>query len=314
MPDSHDELIAFAYPDSPEFQQAASSLQLPHLTALCSRLVAQPPDSAAGNSLSPPHERALAQAAGIAAADGQIPWAAWTLAQQGQKPEQTTTDAWAFITPCHWHAAIDHVTMSDPQVLDLPEGESRALLAAMQPFFATDGITLEFDQSTRWLARGEVFRGLATASIDRVLGRNLGPWMPAVPSLRRLQNEMQMLLYTHPINEARVARGAQPVNSFWVHGAGAFSGSVSSPLPTMNTSLRSPALQGNWPAWAAAWQALDADLGARLLVAQKAGQAVTLTVCGERAAQRFITAPRSLQTRFLSLFGHQPLSNLLKQL
>ena len=248
MSDSLDVVIAFAYPDSPEFQQAANNLQLPHLAHLLKRLVAQVADSAAGNSLTPPHERALAQAAGITAADGQIPWAAWTLAQQGHSSDQATTGAWAFITPCQWHAAIDHVTMTDPASLDLPEDESRALLAAMQPYFATDGITLEFDQSTRWLARGEVFRGLAMASIDRVIGRNLGPWMPTVPGLRRLQNEMQMLLYTHPVNEARIARGAQPVNSFWVHGAGAFSGALSRSLPAVNTSLRNPALQGNWPA------------------------------------------------------------------
>jgi hypothetical protein len=318
MPDSPDVLIAFANQESAEFQQAAHKLQLPNLANLCHRLVAQAADTGAGNSLSPPHERALAQAARVAGADGQIPWAAWTLAQRVPPLEKTTADAWAFITPCHWHAAIDHVTLSDPQLLDLPEAESRALLAAMQPYFATDGITLVFDQATRWLAHGEVFRSLATASIDRVVGRNLGPWMPTAPSLRRLQNEMQMLLYTHPLNEARMARGAQPVNSFWVSGAGAFAGALPGTglggLPTVNTSLRGPALQGNWPAWVAAWQALDADLGARLLAAHKAGQRVTLTLCGERAALRLTTAPRSLTARFISLLSHQPIQNLLKQL
>ncbi len=310
MPDSLDVLIAFAHPNSPECQPATEGLQLPHLATLCKRLVAQPLDEGPENSLSPPHERALAQAVGITSADGQIPWAAYSLAQRGQ----ASNEAWAFVTPCHWHAAIDHVTCSDPQQLDLQEAESRALLAAMQPYCATDGITLEYDLSTRWLARGEVFRNLATASIDRVVGRNLGPWMPAAPSLRRLQNEMQMLLYTHPLNDARVARGLPPVNSFWVSGTGAFSGTVASTLPTLNDSLRGPALQGNWPAWAAAWEALDADVCARLLAAHKAGQAVTLTLCGDRAAQRYTSIPRTLKQRFLNLFGHQPIQNLLKQL
>ena len=67
-------------------------------------------------------------------------------------------------------------------------------------------------------------RGLATASLDRVIGRVLDPWMPrgdASRPLRRLQQEMQMLLYTHPVNEERTRGGLLPVNSFWVSGSGA---------------------------------------------------------------------------------------------
>ena len=37
--------------------------------------------------------------------------------------------------------------------------------------------------------------------LDRVVGRDIQNSMPAVPALRRLQNEMQMLLYTHPVND-----------------------------------------------------------------------------------------------------------------
>ena len=98
------------------------------------------------------------------------------------------------------------------------------LLAAMEPYFAEDGITLTYQAPLRWLARGELFRTLPTASLDRVIGQTIDRWMPAGDagrSLRRLQQEMQMLLYTLPLNDARQRGGLLPVNSFWASGSGA---------------------------------------------------------------------------------------------
>jgi hypothetical protein len=51
----------------------------------------------------------------------------------------------------------------------------------MQPYFVDDGITIHYVPAlgpSRWLAEGEVFRSLPTASLDRVLGRNVDPWLP----------------------------------------------------------------------------------------------------------------------------------------
>jgi hypothetical protein len=36
--------------------------------------------------------------------------------------------------------------------------------------------------------------------------------------MKLLQNEMQMLLYTHALNDERAARRQLPVNSFWLSG------------------------------------------------------------------------------------------------
>jgi hypothetical protein len=109
----------------------------------------------------------------------------------------------------------------DPAALGLQEAESRTLLAAMQPYFDDDGITLHHVPALgpeRWLAEGELFRSLPTASLDRVLGRNVDPWLPkqdkedakgTARKMKLLQNEMQMLLYTHALE--RRARGAAAV-------------------------------------------------------------------------------------------------------
>ena len=123
----------------------------------------------------------------------------------------TAGQSWAVITPCHWAVQTNHITMVHPRALDLQEAESRQLLAAMQPYFQEDGIHLVFDTATRWLACGEVFADLATASPYRVVGARVDDWIPkgdAAKGLRRLQQEMQMLLYTHALTDARSERRA----------------------------------------------------------------------------------------------------------
>jgi hypothetical protein len=93
----------------------------------------------------------------------------------------------------------------------------------MQPYFEEDGIQLHWHSAHTWLAQGPVFQNLASASLARVRGQPTDPWIPrqsAAQRLRRLQNEMQMLLYTHAVNDARGARGQAPVNGFWMSGTG----------------------------------------------------------------------------------------------
>ena len=45
---------------------------------------------------------------------------------------------------------------------------------------------------------------------------------------RVLGNDIQVLLHNHPVNQARVAKGAAPVNGLWLWGGGRFPHAVSS--------------------------------------------------------------------------------------
>lgn len=307
-------LIPFASTSSDACNTAWETLKLQNYAPLMAALTLTHTDSADEYSLSPPHERALARLHGISAADGQIAWAAW---QKGADVEGT---AWAFITPCCWHVGVDHINMGTVDDVQLSEADSRTLLAAMQPYFAEDGITLHYDTPTRWLARSDLFRGVATASLDRVQGRNVNAWMPeaqqAAP-LRRLQNEMQMLLYQHPVNDARAAQHLLPINSFWVSGTGALNAvprsAAAHPVRCDNT-LKQPAMQENWAAWAAAWQQLDATLMAELLHKVQRHETFTLTLCGERAAQIWELKKQPFMTRIMNKLGFKPNDYGRKQL
>jgi hypothetical protein len=289
--------------DRPAGQAAAPAL--PQLQSLLARMQAVATIALPEDSLSMPHEIALARLNGLPDTPGQVPWAAFECGVAGSPC--------AWIKPCHWRVGADHVLLGDPDELALNEEASRALLAAAAPYFAEDGITLQWRMPGAWLALGEVFRGLPTLSLERAVGQRLTPEMFETsarhsPVLRRLQNEMQMLFYTHPVNDARQARGLAPVNSFWIAGAGTLDAPPALPAPgiQLETRLQPNALRHDAAAHAAAWQAVDADACARLLAALQAGQDVRLTLCGTQRAVTYAPAAPGLLQRAARLFSARP--------
>ncbi|WP_372826274.1 phosphoglycerate mutase [Polaromonas sp.] len=286
----------------------------PNLRALLAAMAPSGRIDGGEDDPSTPFELALAQANGLPGGPGHLPWAAFETG--------TTGVPCAFITLCHWQVGADHVRLSPPDDLAIDEETSQALLAAMSPYFLEDGITLApyGKLPGTWLATGEVFRDLRSVSMDTLLGRHLtrslldGAGTPAA-TLRRLQNEMQMLLYTHPANEARQQRGLAPVNSFWVTGAGVLEHALPAAQDLrVETRLRGPALRRDATAHAQAWQAVDADTCADLLALLRAGGQARLTLCGERAAQSFVLAPTGFWPKFKHVLGIQPLWDGREQL
>ncbi|MEO8544392.1 MAG: phosphoglycerate mutase [Burkholderiaceae bacterium] len=278
-------LIPYAHVNDPQCVLVATSLSLPWLTQLLRGLMLVDTVTGSPDDLSPPHERLRARALGLDAPDGQIPWAALELARSGQQPG-ATGQAW--VTPAHWQIGTNQVLMLDPDSLQLQEAESRTLMQAMAPYFAQDGIELTFQSAQRWLATGDTLADLPSASLDRVRGADVRPWMPSRATLRRLQNEMQMLLYTHPVNDTRTERGHMAVNSFWVSGSGRWAGlPPAATEPILATDLRQSALLGDWQSWAQAWQQIDQNACRSLLDQMQAGLPVSLVLCSERNALVF---------------------------
>ena len=302
--------IIVAYAGGPaDIPKAWDGLELPHLQALLATM--SPSTAVQGDEMdfSPPHERMLARAMQLPDTPGLIPWAALAA--------QDSTAACAFITPCHWHVTPDQVHQTDPASAPLGEEESRQLLALIAPWFSDDGITLEYLRPDTWLARGEPLRNLATASMDRAMGRDVRPWFPdpiqgAV--IQRLQTELQMLLYTNVFNDQRAERGQAPINSFWVHGTGDLAQlpklPATAPQAVCVGDLSKAALQGNPQGWREAWKLLDQSLIAALQQRATKGEAIKLTLCGERNAVAWQSKPQGLMDKIKSLFGTKPLPDL----
>ena len=239
-----------------------------------------------------PHERVQALARGW---PDQGPWpqAALDTAQAGPQ---------AWLTPCHWQVGMDTVVMLPPEALQLGDNESRQLLQAMQPWLQEDGLQVQWHSALRWHVRSPVLADVRTASLARVSGANIRPWLTdgSLPAaLRRLQSEMQMLLYQHPVNDARMARGQLTVNSLWVHGAGL---PAADPLPggLQCDDRLQQACAGGPAAWLQAWHQLDAQVLAPLV---HTDTPLRLSLCSESRAHTWQRQP---------LAWHQRLSRRLR--
>jgi hypothetical protein len=298
-------LIPFASALSDASTHVLHDLHLPNLTRVLARLTPAVTDTGDEYTLSPPHERALAAAWQWHGSDGSLPFAAHAAALDGVVVGK---QAWGLVTPAHWHVGRDHVTLADPEALQLTEAESRAAFEAVRELFESEGFALVWGAPSRWYVAHESLAGLPCAALDRVIGRNVDLWIrhgTAYPSqarqVRRLQSEVQLLLYPHALNEEREQRDALTLNSFWLSGCGR-----AQAVPTndvvVNDTLRAPLLAQDWVAWADAWRALDSSALATLLAGAQAGRTTRLTLCGERSAQSFDNTERSLWQQLGSRF------------
>lgn len=317
-------IISHAAGAGAQCQAAIPQLALPNLDKLLRLLHTTHTWHGAPENLTPLPERVQASSMGLCGQDDQvgrdglIPWAAAEARERGLTAVHGDV-GWAWITPCHWRAHAQHVEMLDPAELDLRSDESEALRTSMASYFAEDGIVLHPCTDGRWLALGTIFHDLPTASLQRVANASINPWLPRQPQakgLRRLQSEMQMLLYTHPVNDAREARGAASVNAFWVSGTGALPaalpGAVST--PTAVDSLRRGALRDDAPSWTASWQTLDQTLLADALAHALAGAPLQITLCGENRAVTLAMQGKTWWQRLHQRLRAAPIPALLQSL
>lgn len=304
-------VIPYASALSDAAVQALGTLNLPNLERILARW-AQADDGSTDDmpdadeyALSLPHERLLARLRGWPARDGLLPFAAEAARNDGFTP--ATGSGWGLLTPAHWHVGHDQVNLVDPALLALDEPEARILHATLAPLFEDLGWNWHWAGPTRWYVSHPSLAELPTASIDRVIGRNVDLWLndhPGVMLVRRLQSEVQMLLYVHPLNDAREARGAMSVNSFWLSGTGPTQPAERA-LPAdvvVDERLRAPLLGDDWSTWAEAWHALDAG-PLRALADAPAGS--RLTLAGERHARTWQAAEPPWWKRLLGGRGAQ---------
>lgn len=221
-----------------------------------------------------PHEAAVAHVARLQSVAACSPLAAWHTGTLGH---------WcAWLTPCHWQIGMHDARMAHPRTIQLDADESMQLLDAALPLLRADGLDARFVDSAHWLVTGEALRGLCAASADRMAGQSVQPWLerwqgPA--ALRRLQNELQMIFHSLPLNDARASRGLVPVNAAWFHGAGHLEpdSAVRDGQVSIVNSLQCAAQQQDWSSWSVAWRELDAS------AAQWLQGASQIAICGERS-------------------------------
>lgn len=276
-------------------RHAFSSLALPHLAAQLARL--SPAETWGGDEYSPqpPHHLALAALRGQAEPSA----AAWAV---DAGPEL----AWALMTPVHLAVGSDGVDVLPPAALQLSESEAARFVALLKELWPeAEGWQWRLLDSTRWaIGHATALDSLGAASIERAAGRPIEPWLPDSRLLRRWQNEAQMLLHGHALNEGREARGEHAVNSVWIGDIGRSNGRPAD--VAVDARLSAPLLNGDLAAWAEAWQRLDAGPLARPLT--------SLTLCGERFARRFTAQPLGVMEKLRRRFKAPDVAAVMESL
>jgi hypothetical protein len=103
----------------------------------------------------------------------------------------------------------------DPRQLDLAEAESRALFEARAAAARKPATTCSTARRYLVPARRRLGRH-PHRQPDAAVGMNLTDWVPTGEqsrAFRKLQNEVQVSWYTHPVNAARERARPGPINS-----------------------------------------------------------------------------------------------------
>lgn len=219
-------LLPFGLPPAEISADLLKALNMPSLAALLARARF----AGAGTrhrtfkdfSRALPHEIWLAREFGIAEdleRSGNPPVAVPLMRAFGCAPQEAGT--WFVLQPVHIHVARDHLVLTDPRRLALPDQEARALFDLARPLFDEAGKTVRYGDAATWFLRADEWKALETATPDAASGHNIEIWMPrgaGERDWRKLQNEVQMHWFDHAVNQDREARGVKPVNSLWLWG------------------------------------------------------------------------------------------------
>ncbi len=295
-------VLPFGLPPPELARDLLRALDTPSLAHLVGRASGRQLRQFAPGERSLPHETWLAERLGSA-------FAPLAMRGYGLDPRQ---GYWFIVNPVHIQVARNHLLLTDQRSLQLTREQSRALFDAAKPYFDELGHQLIFGDATTWFLRADQWQDLSTASPDAATGQNLTDWMPLgenARACRKLQNEVQMLWFSHPVNADREAHGLAPVNGFWPWGGGA-GGPADSALastPPIGTTHVSPwlaaaatsafalnmradtgnadfvndtavdgrliasAIAGDWSTWLALMQRLELDHFAPLLAKLRRG-------------------------------------------
>ena len=166
-------------------------------------------------------------------------------------------DYWLRADPVHLRFERDQLVLSE--IAEPTPDEAEQLCKALAEHFGED-FSPQPLRPGAWVVRAEPAPQLVTIPLSQATGKPVDPLLPtgddALP-WRKLLNEVQMLLFSHPVNQAREARGEPAINSVWLWGGGR--------LPEMNTTTQRSVLCSD-----ADWQALAKHAWAdvRMLPAQ----------------------------------------------
>lgn len=147
------------------------------------------------------------------------PDAAKTWQQAGESAQHAY---WLFAVPVHLLLGRDSFFLSAPAPLEITNDERVALIASLNQHFSGLGLYF-YTHNAVWFLGLDIDPKITTTPVGTVVNQDVAPYLPTgegALSWAKLQNEIQMLLFNHSVNEAREAQGQTVINSLWCYGLG----------------------------------------------------------------------------------------------
>ena len=136
--------------------------------------------------------------------------------------------------PVHLRADIADLVLFDAADADVSGEESRSLARTVNDALRPEGPFIDAAHPNRWYVALEAPARMTTTPLTLAAGARVSTVMPRgpdAPRWHRWMNEAQMALHECPANVARERRGAAPINSVWVWGAGSLPPPAAAPAP-----------------------------------------------------------------------------------
>lgn len=156
------------------------------------------------------------------------------------------TSPWAMCAdPVYIMPDRDSAVLVAHEDIPLEFEESQAIADELNRFFADDPWHIKVVEAHRWVLEAEHAYELNLQTLDKALGQHVFDLMPKGKDSdywKRTLNEMQMFLFSLPLNQEREAQGKLPVNSLWFWGEGRLEADISA----INISETGMTGAGDW--------------------------------------------------------------------
>jgi len=127
------------------------------------------------------------------------------------------------VDPVYQQLDMNHATLASQQALAIKSSEASALIKSLNEFFAEDGLRIEGSDPHHWYGLFDHTPQVTTTALAAAVEHDIATVRPTGKDARDWRKrlaEIEMLLYDHPVNIDRQARGMLPINSLWLWGEG----------------------------------------------------------------------------------------------
>ena len=150
---------------------------------------------------------------------------AWALIQNKAGKQVSNQDKlayWLYAAPVHLVLQRDTFSLAAPVPLSIDADEVDALTSALNQHFINDGLAFIWHKNT-WFLSLPTNPHISTTAPQAAINKDISAYLPTGESAIKWAsfiNEIQMLLFEHPINVAREAKTLPSINSIWCYGLG----------------------------------------------------------------------------------------------